>query len=123
MTAKTRRATRGGVGCGLPFTFGRHPARIGGLKDCAAEELARVQGGLEPMLDIRRSIAIVVSAGLLVLSGLVSRGVGDEPKSARAELHGLHDSFETPQVVWEREHTDTTINLIAQDRSVRAAHD
>ena len=42
------------------------------------------------------------------------------PKKPAASLH---DGFETPQVVWEREHADTTINLIAQERSVRAAHD
>ena len=75
------------------------------------------------MWDIRRSIAVVTSAGLVALIGLVSAGAGEEPKSSDAGQQSLHDGFETPQVVWEREHTDTTINLIAQDRSVRAAHD
>jgi hypothetical protein len=62
----------------------------------------------------------VISAGLLVALGAHPKGGEEEPKEPPASLH---DSFETPQVAWEREHTDTTINLIAQDRSVRAAHD
>ena len=69
-----------------------------------------------------RVIAIVVSAGLLGVLGLRAEdeGAGDEPKKPAASLH---DGFETLQAVWEREHTDTTINLIAQERSVRAAHE
>ena len=35
----------------------------------------------------------------------------------------LRDGFETPQPVWEREHTDTVIRLLEHDRSQRAAHD
>jgi len=68
----------------------------------------------------RRWIAMVVSVGLLGALGSQPKGSEEEPKTPPASLH---DSFETPQVAWEREHTDTTINLIAQDRSVRAAHD
>src|SRR5271157_1790231 len=68
----------------------------------------------------RRWIALVMSAGLLVVLGAHPKGGEDEPKPPPASLH---DSFETAQVAWEREHTDTTINLIVQDRSVRAAHD
>ncbi len=68
----------------------------------------------------RRWIALVISAGLLVVLGAQPKGGEEEPKTPPASLH---DSFETAQVAWEREHTDTTINLIAQDRSVRAAHD
>ncbi len=68
----------------------------------------------------RRWIAIVVAIGLLGAQGGQPRGSEDEPKTPAASLH---DSFETPQIAWEREHTDTTINLIAQDRSVRTAHD
>ena len=75
------------------------------------------------MWDIRRSIAVVTSAGLVALIGLVSSGAGEEPKSSDAGHQSLHDGFESLQLIWEREHTDTTINLIAHDRSVRAAHD
>jgi hypothetical protein len=72
------------------------------------------------MVEIHRLIATVISAGTLVLAGSITRGAGDEPKSPPASLR---DGFETAQVCWEREHTDTTINLIAQERSVRAAHE
>jgi hypothetical protein len=67
-----------------------------------------------------RWVALMISAGLLSALGARPKGGEEEPKTPAASLH---DSFETPQVAWEREHTDTTINLIAQDRSVRAAHD
>jgi hypothetical protein len=74
------------------------------------------------MGNVSRPFAVAIVAGLL---GLAARGVGDEPgpQSSRVKEQGHHDDFETPQVVWEREHIDTTINLIAQERSVRAAHD
>ncbi len=68
----------------------------------------------------RRWIALVISAGLVIALGAQPKEGAEEPKTPAASLH---DSFETAQVAWEREHTDTTINLIAQDRSVRAAHD
>src|SRR5271165_2752715 len=68
----------------------------------------------------RRWIALVISAGLVFALGVQPKGGEEGPKTPPASLH---DSFETAQVAWEREHTDTTINLIAQDRSVRAAHD
>ena len=68
----------------------------------------------------RRWIVLVMSAGLLVVLGAQPKGGEEEPKMPPASLH---DSFETAQVGWEREHTDTTINLIVQDRSVGAAHD
>jgi len=67
-----------------------------------------------------RWIVMVASAGLVGALGSQPKGSDEESKEPPASLH---DSFETPQVAWEREHTDTTINLIAQDRSVRAAHD
>jgi hypothetical protein len=68
----------------------------------------------------RRSLAVLGSAVLVVVLQARLQGSGDEPKAAAVSLH---DSFESEQTVWEREHTDTTINLIVQDRSVRAAHD
>ncbi|WP_165070287.1 hypothetical protein [Paludisphaera rhizosphaerae] len=42
---------------------------------------------------------------------------------AKPEAASLHDDFEGPSVAWRREHTDTNINLLAQERSDRAAHD
>lgn len=75
------------------------------------------------MWDIRRAIAIVISTGLVGLMGPVSLRADEEPPSSDAGAQRLHDSFESPRPVWEREHTDTTINLIAHDRSVRAVHD
>ena len=35
---------------------------------------------------------------------------------------GLRDGFETPEPIWESEHTDTVIRLLEHDRSQRAAH-
>jgi hypothetical protein len=74
---------------------------------------------------MRRPFAVAISAGLAGLLGLAAHGPGDEPetRSSRVKEQSLHDDFETAQPAWEREHTDTTINLIGQDRSVRAAHD
>src|SRR4051794_70057 len=72
------------------------------------------------MVEIHRLIATVITAGTIVLAGSITSGAGDEPKSPSASLR---DGFETAQVCWEQEHTDTTINLIAQERSVRAAHE
>jgi hypothetical protein len=66
-------------------------------------------------------IPIVISAGFLGVPGAALLAAGDDPPPTPPA--SLHDSFETPRVAWEREHSDTTINLISQDRSVRAAHD
>src|SRR5689334_19120966 len=35
----------------------------------------------------------------------------------------LRDGFEDPRPAWRREETDATINLLAHDRSDRAAHE
>jgi hypothetical protein len=67
-----------------------------------------------------RGVAIVAAAWMLLTLGTWSNADDEKP---RIEAGSLHESFESPQVAWEREHTDTTINLIAQERSVRAAHD
>ena len=72
------------------------------------------------MSSNRRWVSLVTVAGLLFAAGARPTGGEEEPKTPAASLH---DSFETAQTAWEKEHTDTTINLIAQDRSVRAAHD
>src|SRR5271157_1282681 len=67
-----------------------------------------------------RGIAIVVAAGCLGLIGYLVRGADEEPKVPAASFH---EDFESPQTAWQSEHTDTTINLLAHDRSVRATHD
>jgi len=67
-----------------------------------------------------REIAIVVAAGCLGLIGYLVRGADEEPKVPAASFH---EDFESPQTAWQSEHTDTTINLLAHDRSVRATHD
>ncbi len=46
-----------------------------------------------------------------------------EPPAAKPEPGTLRDGFETPEPVWRREHTDATIDLIAHDRSDRAAYE
>ncbi|WP_076349805.1 hypothetical protein [Paludisphaera borealis] len=64
--------------------------------------------------------------GIVTASGAMLGYAADEPNEPnvpKQEVAVLHDGFETPGVVWQREHTDTTINLLAQERSERAAHD
>jgi hypothetical protein len=66
-----------------------------------------------------RFTLVVAFAG--ILAGLVVAGGSDDGKST-APAGVLRDGFETPAVVWEREHTDAVIRLLTQDRSERAAH-
>ncbi|AMV37657.1 hypothetical protein [Planctomyces sp. SH-PL62] len=72
---------------------------------------------------------LVLAAGLVGSGGLAlgvaAQEAADVPESApeAADPNVLHDGFETPAAVWRREHTDTTINLLAQERSDRAAND
>jgi hypothetical protein len=68
---------------------------------------------------LRRSL-IVAFAG--ILTGLVVAGGFDDGGKAPAATDVLRDGFETPDPVWEREHTDAVIRLLAQDRTQRAAH-
>ena len=72
-----------------------------------------------------RFAVVVAFAG--VLAGLVVAGGADGDKKTAApepsrDDEVLRDGFETPQPVWEREHTDTVIRLLEHDRSQRAAH-
>lgn len=67
------------------------------------------------------SIAVVASASLAALPAAAL--AGDDEESSKVSAARLHDDFEGPRIAWEREHTDTTINLIAQERSPRAAQD
>jgi hypothetical protein len=72
------------------------------------------------MFVARRLVEALSSAVMLVGLLVVSRG--DEGKqSARSQI--LRESFETAEPAWQREYTDTTVKLLAQDRSQRAAHD
>ncbi len=71
---------------------------------------------------------VVWGLGLVLVSGAMLGSAADEPTEPEdskpaIEIPELHDDFETPGAVWQREHTDTTINLLAQERSERAAND
>ena len=56
-------------------------------------------------------------------------GVGGRLRKLTLSLVGpaavrmIRDHFETPAPAWEQEQTDAPINLLAHDRSPRAAHD
>ena len=67
---------------------------------------------------------VIVAICSCALAGLVvAAGWQDDKAQARAgDAPVLRDGFETPQPVWESEHTDTVIKLIEHDRSERAAH-
>jgi hypothetical protein len=72
------------------------------------------------MLGARRIVELAVSAGILV--GLLGvSGDGQERPTTRSGA--FKDGFETPDPAWQREYTDTTVKLIAQDRSPRAARE
>lgn len=55
---------------------------------------------------------------------LAALAVAAAPPETGTDKGGtLHDDFESARVSWKREETDTTIRLLAHDRSNRAAHD
>ena len=61
----------------------------------------------------------VLTAMLLLAPGAVSRTSGatvDAPSAV------IRDGFETSRTLWNQEQTDATINLLAHDRTSRAAH-
>ena len=72
------------------------------------------------MVLTRRFVTLMVAAGLLAVGwvGSEAQQTGPQP----AAVASLRDGFETPQTSWVREYTDTTIRLLAHDRSNRAAH-
>jgi len=72
------------------------------------------------MFVARRFVEVVVSTVMLV--GLVVASGGGEEKTP-AQSEALRDGFETPQPSWQREYTDTTVKLLAQERSPRAARE
>ncbi len=68
----------------------------------------------------RRIVEVAASTVALVSLLVVSRGDdGQKP----VQFGTLRESFESAQPGWQREYTDTTVKLIAQERSQRAAHD
>ena len=68
----------------------------------------------------RRLVCLVAVAGFVAGGLVICRGEQQDSDSAGAVT--LKDGFETPQPAWEREYTDTTVRLLAHDRSNRAAH-
>jgi hypothetical protein len=66
-----------------------------------------------------RLLEVTVSAGLLVGAFVGTSGDDAKPPPAGA----LRDGFEDPRPNWQREASDTTVNLVAHERSQRAAHD
>jgi hypothetical protein len=69
----------------------------------------------------RRLVPVVVAAGMA--AGLVLAAVkGDDQKPAPDAKAAIRDGFEEPQPVWLREYADAAVNLIAHERSNRAAH-
>jgi hypothetical protein len=63
-----------------------------------------------------RTWALLAAAGMLSASTLALRG--GEPEAGT-----IHDDFESDRPVWRQEQTDTTVNLLAHERSPLAAHD
>lgn len=74
---------------------------------------------------LKRSGVVWVFAGVVAL-GVPALGVsvqeGDD-EAPEKEFATLRDGFESPAVAWRRERADTTINLLAQERSDRAAYE
>ena len=62
---------------------------------------------------------VLVAAGILVGFIVASNGGEDKPL---ADTGILRDGFETGPTIWQREYSDTTVNLLEQDRSDRAVH-
>ncbi len=63
----------------------------------------------------------LIVAGALVAAGLVAaRGKAEGDRADSAEI--IRDGFETERTAWQREYTDTTVRLLAHERSDRAVH-
>jgi len=74
---------------------------------------------------LKRSRVVWVLAGVVALGGSapgVSVQEGDDEAPGK-EYTTLRDGFESPGIAWRRERADTTINLLAQERSDRAAYE
>ena len=61
-------------------------------------------------------VASLTAAAVVTVSVVTLRGA-DEP------VPTLLDGFESPKTVWQQEQTDATVNLLAHERSNRAAHE
>ena len=72
------------------------------------------------MVFVRRFVTMVGASVFLAVGWVVSHA--EQPAPQPAGVEALRDGFETPQTSWVREYTDTTIRLLAHDRSNRAAH-
>ncbi|HKI16563.1 MAG TPA: hypothetical protein VKA15_01725, partial [Isosphaeraceae bacterium] len=73
------------------------------------------------MFVARRLVEVIVAAGMIV--GLVlASDRGDDKEPAPDAKGALRDGFEETQPIWLREYSDATVNLIAHERSQRAAH-
>jgi len=73
------------------------------------------------MFVARRLVAVIVATGMVV--GLVFAAVRGDDKEPPPDAKGaLRDGFEERQPIWLREYSDATVNLIAHERSNRAAH-
>ncbi len=73
------------------------------------------------MFVARRLVEVIVAAGMIV-GLLLASDRGDDKEPAPSGNGALRDGFEEPQPVWLREYSDASLNLIAHERSQRAAH-
>ncbi len=72
------------------------------------------------MFVARRLVEVIVAAGMIV-GLLLASDRGDDKQPASSGTGALRDGFEEPQTIWLREYSDATVNLIAHERSQRAA--
>lgn len=69
---------------------------------------------------LKRLAVVWALGGVVALGGSVQP---DDDETPKKEYTTLRDGFESPAVAWRRERADTTINLLAQERSDRAAYE
>ena len=73
------------------------------------------------MFVARRLVEVFVAAVMVV--GLLLASDRGEDKAPEPSAKGvLRDGFEERQPIWLREYSDASVNLIAHERSERAAH-
>ena len=69
----------------------------------------------------RRNVSVLAAAGFLAAGLVAARGA--QPQGSQpAEGAVIRDGFEAGPTSWLREYTDTTVRLLAHERSPRAAH-